>query len=143
MALNTTEETPRLALVTGATGYVGSNLTTELLKRGWRVRTLSRSRKKALSMPWGDKIVDEGENAGAGQVEVLKAMPPAAKICTKHSRLSMPPSTSSTLCPKLVISAPRNVPWPSDLLARPKAKTLAASYSSAAYTPLMKSCPNT
>ena len=25
---------PRLALVTGATGYVGSNLTTELLKRG-------------------------------------------------------------------------------------------------------------
>ena len=61
MALNTTEEAPRLALVTGATGYVGSNLTTELLKRGWRVRTLSRSRKKALSMPWGDKIVDEGE----------------------------------------------------------------------------------
>lgn len=31
---------PRLALLTGATGYVGSNLTTELLKRGWRVRTL-------------------------------------------------------------------------------------------------------
>ena len=36
------------------------------------MRTLSRSRKKALSMPWGDKIVDEGENAGAGQVEVFE-----------------------------------------------------------------------
>lgn len=71
MASNT-EETSRLALVTGATGYVGSNLTTELLKRGWRVRTLSRSRKKALSMPWGDKIVADGESAGAGQVEVFE-----------------------------------------------------------------------
>ena len=63
---------PRLALVTGATGYVGSNLTTELLKRGWRVRTLSRSRDKALSMPWGDKIVAKGESADAGQVEVFE-----------------------------------------------------------------------
>ena len=65
-------KSPRLALVTGATGYVGSNLTTELLKRGWRVRTLSRSRDKALSMPWGDKIVAEDESAGAGQVEVFE-----------------------------------------------------------------------
>ena len=58
--------------MTGATGYVGSNLTAELLERGWRVRTLSRSREKALAMPWGDKIVAEGESAGAGQVEVFE-----------------------------------------------------------------------
>lgn len=70
--MSDTATQPRLALVTGATGYVGSNLTTELLERGWRVRTLSRSREKALSMPWGDKIVAEGESAGAGQVEVFE-----------------------------------------------------------------------
>lgn len=40
--VNDTAAQTRLALVTGATGYVGSNLVTELLDRGWRVRTLSR-----------------------------------------------------------------------------------------------------
>lgn len=69
---NDTAAQTRLALVTGATGYVGSNLVTELLDRGWRVRTLSRSRDKALSMPWGDKIVAEGKQAGAGEVEVYE-----------------------------------------------------------------------
>src|SRR5699024_8590591 len=66
---NDTAAQTRLALVTGATGYVGSHLVTELLDRGWRVRTLSRSRDKALSMPWGDKIVAEGKQAGTGEVK--------------------------------------------------------------------------
>ncbi len=68
------EDTPqdRLVLVTGATGYVGSNLTSELLNRGWRVRTLSRSRDKALSMPWGDRVVAKGATAGPGEVEVFE-----------------------------------------------------------------------
>lgn len=72
MDSTTTSPTPRLALVTGATGYVGSHVTRELLNNGWAVRTLSRSRDKALSMEWGEHIVDEGETAGAGQVEVYE-----------------------------------------------------------------------
>lgn len=72
MDSDSTTSTPRLALVTGATGYVGGNVTRELIDRGWAVRTLSRSRDKALSMEWGDHIVDEGDTAGAGQVEVFE-----------------------------------------------------------------------
>ena len=36
-------EIARLALVTGATGYIGGQVAQELLQRGWRVRLLSRS----------------------------------------------------------------------------------------------------
>ncbi|ALA66434.1 DNA-binding protein [Corynebacterium lactis RW2-5] len=72
MDTGNTASTPRLALVTGATGYVGGNVTRELINKGWAVRTLSRSRDKALSMEWGDHIVDEGDTAGAGQVEVFE-----------------------------------------------------------------------
>ncbi|WP_257181649.1 tryptophan-rich sensory protein [Corynebacterium cystitidis] len=69
----TTDNTQmRRALVTGATGYVGGHVTKELLDRGWAVRTLSRSRTKALEMEWGDRIVPEGESAGSGQVEVYE-----------------------------------------------------------------------
>ncbi|WP_178945356.1 tryptophan-rich sensory protein [Kocuria sp. TGY1127_2] len=69
----------RLGLVTGATGYVGSNVVTELLDRGWAIRTLSRSRDKALSMPWGERIVPEGTSARAGQVEVVQGDASAAE----------------------------------------------------------------
>lgn len=62
----------RLALVTGATGYVGNHVTEELLREGWSVRTLSRSRDKALTMSWGERIVDEGMQAGPGEVEVFE-----------------------------------------------------------------------
>lgn len=62
----------RLGLVTGATGYVGSHVVTELLERGWAVRTLSRSRDKALSMTWGDRIVPPGSRATPGHVEVIE-----------------------------------------------------------------------
>ncbi|WAL39400.1 NAD(P)H-binding protein [Brevibacterium sp. BRM-1] len=63
---------PRRALVTGATGYVGGTLVGELLRRGWAVRTLSRSRGKAESMPWAEAIVAQGQRAGAGEVEVCE-----------------------------------------------------------------------
>jgi uncharacterized protein YbjT (DUF2867 family) len=36
----------RLALVTGATGYVGSRLVPRLLDDGWRVRVLTRDRPR-------------------------------------------------------------------------------------------------
>lgn len=52
----------RLALVTGATGYVGGQVTAELVKRGWRVRVLSRSADKVRQLPWGKQVeVIEGD----------------------------------------------------------------------------------
>ncbi|WP_269928720.1 tryptophan-rich sensory protein [Kocuria massiliensis] len=70
--MNTDNESARRALVTGATGYIGGQVTAELLRRGWAVRTLSRDRGKAESMPWGDQIVPRGARADAGQVEVYE-----------------------------------------------------------------------
>ncbi|MDR7329875.1 NAD(P)H-binding protein [Corynebacterium guangdongense] len=63
---------PRRALVTGATGYVGSQVAAALLEDGWAVRALSRSRAKAEAMAYADAIVPEGETAGAGQLEVVE-----------------------------------------------------------------------
>lgn len=59
----------RLALVTGATGYVGGQLVPVLLEKGWRVRVLSRSRDKLDALPWADRIVDG--SAEPGRVEVV------------------------------------------------------------------------
>ncbi|WP_252975039.1 NAD-dependent epimerase/dehydratase family protein [Janibacter melonis] len=41
--MSTTTAAPGTVLMTGSTGYVGSNLLPELLDRGWRVRVLTRS----------------------------------------------------------------------------------------------------
>ena len=62
----------RLALVTGATGYIGGQVAQELLRRGWRVRLLSRSAEKVRNLPWGDAVVAEGRSAGPGQAEVVE-----------------------------------------------------------------------
>lgn len=64
-------EESRLALVTGATGYVGGQVAQELLERGWRVRLLSRSAEKVRKLPWGNRVVAEGQEAGPGQAEVV------------------------------------------------------------------------
>jgi uncharacterized protein YbjT (DUF2867 family) len=61
-------------MVTGATGYVGGRLVARLLDAGWRVRCLTRSRRKLAARPWaGDPRVeiveadarDEGATAAA------------------------------------------------------------------------------
>ncbi|MDO4918923.1 tryptophan-rich sensory protein [Kocuria sp.] len=62
----------RLALVTGATGYIGGQVAQELLRRGWRVRLLSRSAEKVRDLPWGDAVVAKGRSAGPGQAEVVE-----------------------------------------------------------------------
>ena len=66
-------ENARLALVTGATGYIGGQVAQELLRRGWRVRLLSRSAEKVRNLPWGDSVVAEGRSAGPGEAEVVVA----------------------------------------------------------------------
>ena len=61
--------TSRLALVTGATGYVGGQVAAELVERGWRVRVLSRSEKKVRALPWGEHVeVVEGDASEASDV---------------------------------------------------------------------------
>ncbi|MFE9637909.1 SDR family oxidoreductase [Nocardiopsis alba] len=46
----------RLALVTGATGYIGGRLVPELLDAGYRVRCLARSPDKLRDHPWRDRV---------------------------------------------------------------------------------------
>ena len=65
-------ETTRLALVTGATGYIGGNVAQKLLEQGWRVRLLSRSADKVRHLSWGDRVVADGHKAGPGEAEVIE-----------------------------------------------------------------------
>ena len=51
----------RRALVTGATGYIGSRLVPALLAHGWTVRVLTRTAEKVTSRPWHDQVeISEG-----------------------------------------------------------------------------------
>lgn len=62
----------KVALVTGATGYVGSRLITELIQHGWAVRAFCRNRGKARSHEWFQQIVPQGISAKAGEVEIFE-----------------------------------------------------------------------
>ena len=46
----------RVALVTGASGYVGGRLVRDLLAAGWQVRILVRSPEKVQDAPWADQV---------------------------------------------------------------------------------------
>jgi uncharacterized protein YbjT (DUF2867 family) len=48
--------TPKLILVTGATGYVGGRLVPRLLEAGYRVRVLFRDPARLHGRPWFDKV---------------------------------------------------------------------------------------
>jgi uncharacterized protein YbjT (DUF2867 family) len=48
--------TPKLILVTGATGYVGGRLVPRLLEAGYRVRVLVRDPARLHGRPWFDKV---------------------------------------------------------------------------------------
>ncbi len=45
-----------LALVTGATGYIGGLLVPALLERGWRVRVLTRDERRLNGAEWLDRV---------------------------------------------------------------------------------------
>lgn len=66
IATQTTPPTPPaergLALVTGATGYVGGSLVEPLLDAGWQVRVLTRSTAKLADVSWQHRVeVCEGD----------------------------------------------------------------------------------
>ncbi|HEX5532549.1 MAG TPA: tryptophan-rich sensory protein [Actinomycetales bacterium] len=50
------DRTARLALVTGATGYIGGRLVPELLNAGYRVRVMVRDPRKVAARPWADRV---------------------------------------------------------------------------------------
>ena len=60
---------PKTCLVTGATGYIGGRLVPELLDRGYRVRVMTRSRRRLRDHPWvGHVDVVEGDAADPAAV---------------------------------------------------------------------------
>lgn len=61
----------RLALVTGASGYIGCRLVPRLLSEGWRVRVLTRSREKLAGRRWFDDV--EVVDGDASSPETLAA----------------------------------------------------------------------
>ena len=53
---------PPLVLVTGATGYIGGRLVTQLLEIGYRVRVFARQAERLRDYPWISKVeVVEGD----------------------------------------------------------------------------------
>lgn len=66
MAQTPEEAESRLALVTGATGYIGGRLTPRLLDEGWRVRVLTRDAANVANRPWADRVeIAEGDAGSA------------------------------------------------------------------------------
>jgi uncharacterized protein YbjT (DUF2867 family) len=64
----------RICLVTGATGYVGGRLVTQLLAAGHRVRVLVRDPEKVRDLPWArDVTVFTGDAADSAAVGVAMA----------------------------------------------------------------------
>ncbi|PPF49024.1 MULTISPECIES: SDR family oxidoreductase [unclassified Rathayibacter] len=60
-----------LALVTGATGYIGGRLTPRLLEAGFRVRVLVRDPRKLVDVPWAEEV--EVAQGDLGDPESLEA----------------------------------------------------------------------
>ena len=66
--------TNRLVVVTGATGYVGGRLISELLEAGFRVRASSRNAKNLERFPWHDQVeVAEADLQDQDSTEALFA----------------------------------------------------------------------
>lgn len=74
--LKTRSSKPPLVLVTGATGYIGGRLVTELLEIGYRVRVFARNASRLRDYPWISAVeVAEGDaNDSAALSAALKGV---------------------------------------------------------------------
>ena len=62
--------TSRIALVTGATGYIGGLLVPKLLESGWQVRVLSRHPEALKTRAWADRVqVAQGSASDPGDMK--------------------------------------------------------------------------
>jgi nucleoside-diphosphate-sugar epimerase len=73
------ETTARRALLTGATGYIGSRLAARLVRDGWEVHVVARPGSSlALLEPVSDKlVVHEFDGTTARMIELVKAAAPS------------------------------------------------------------------
>ncbi len=76
-------EPDSLILVTGASGYVGGRLVTNLLERGYRVRCLLRTPSKVESAPWLDQVEVIAGDVGGDLSEAMDGV--AAAYYLVHS----------------------------------------------------------
>jgi len=68
--LRNAEGKPALCLVTGATGYIGGRLISELLQHGYRVRVFARNAARLSEHSWISKVeVIEGDASDAAALE--------------------------------------------------------------------------
>ncbi|MEO5588467.1 MAG: NAD(P)-dependent oxidoreductase [Gemmatimonadaceae bacterium] len=58
---------PRVALLTGATGFIGSHVAEELVRNGWRVRCLVRSSSVLKWVPVDDVTLINGDITESGE----------------------------------------------------------------------------
>ncbi len=66
--------TPKRALVTGATGFIGGHLERRLVADGWKVGALVRPASKPLELPIAESLVYDG--ATEGLIALLKSFRP-------------------------------------------------------------------
>jgi uncharacterized protein YbjT (DUF2867 family) len=66
---------PGTVFLTGATGYIGGRLAPRLLERGYRVRCLTRSRRKLQGRPWAaSDRVEVVEGDASDEQRIAEAM---------------------------------------------------------------------
>src|SRR5450631_2520398 len=64
------KQSDQLALVTGATGYIGGRLVPELLAAGFRVRVMARRPRNLADRAWRDQVeIVQGDAADADSVK--------------------------------------------------------------------------
>lgn len=76
-AANTENLSPRVALVTGATGFVGSNLACRLVREGWQVHIVTRPGSKLPAAPEFSRVTAHAHDGTTeGMIRLVAAARP-------------------------------------------------------------------
>lgn len=102
--MNSAQVSSQRALVTGATGFIGGNLTRALLEQGWRVSCLVRPGSDPSRLPEGaDFIVCDQQLGIRGLAEALRELQPevvfhlASKFLAGHTPEDVPELVASNI----------------------------------------------